>query len=122
MDLSKENRLKDELETATREKESAEDKLTTCLYNLQSKEKDLAANLLQTMKSFQTYFSRVLFKINENIPKLEERVINSSKSKVYGENLENHLRNNSIKMLFSIYKATECPTQEYLFEDPINCI
>eukprot|EP00092_Neocalanus_flemingeri_P013040 GFUD01014052.1.p1 GENE.GFUD01014052.1~~GFUD01014052.1.p1 ORF type:complete len:661 (+),score=162.12 GFUD01014052.1:81-2063(+) len=105
--FAKEVKLKDELENITRETASAEDKFTTTLYCLQAKEKELAANLVETLKSLQKYFNKVLNKVNENLPKLEEIVINSSKTKTYGEDLENHLRVQKLKIALPLQIGVE---------------
>ena len=89
---TKENRLKEDLQSITRETNAVEDKFITTLYSLQAKEKDIATNLLESIKSLQTYFKKVSQKIDEKIPKLEEILSNSNKSKTFGEDLHNHLR------------------------------
>ena len=101
--LTKEVRLKDELESLTRETRAAEDKFATTLYGLQAKEREMAKNLLESLKSLQTYFTKVTNKLNEKVPKLEAVINNSKKCRIFGEDLENHLRNfsrpaNSIKL------------------------
>ena len=89
---TKEVRLKEDLQTIKRETVVAEDKFVTTLYSLQAKEKEIARNLLDSIKSIQTYFVKVSHKLNEKIPKLEAIVNNSKKSKTFGEDLDNHLR------------------------------
>jgi len=90
--FAKETRLKEDLENIKRETLNSEDKFTTTLYSLQAKEKELAGNLIETLQSLQIYFKKVLQKIDENLPKLQEIVNNTCKTKCYGESLENHLR------------------------------
>ena len=84
--------MKEDLQSITRETNAVEDKFITTLYSLQAKEKDIATNLLESIKSLQTYFKKVSQKIDEKIPKLEEILSNSNKSKTFGEDLHNHLR------------------------------
>lgn len=105
--VAKEIRLKDDLENIKRETTSAEDKLTTTLYGLQAKEKELAVNLFDTLKSLQDYFNKVLTKLNEKLPKLEEIVMNSCKTKTYGEELENHLRIQHLKIALPLQIGVE---------------
>lgn len=105
--FAKEVRLKDDLENIKRETVSSEDKFTTTLYCLQAKEKELAGNLIETLQYLQNYFTKVLDKVNENLPKLEAIVMNSSKTKTYGEDLENHLRVQKLKIALPLQVGVE---------------
>jgi len=88
----KESRLVDEKDNAEKEASQAEDKLATTLYTLQAKEKDLALNIVDSLKTLQTFFRSVLNHLDQDIPALEEKVKNSAKTRVYGEDLAAHLR------------------------------
>jgi len=88
----KESRLVDEKDNAEKEATQAEDKLATTLYTLQAKEKDLALNIVDSLKTLQTFFRSVLNHLDQDIPALEEKVKNSAKTRVYGEDLAAHLR------------------------------
>jgi hypothetical protein len=96
--FAKEIRLKDDLENIKRETSASEDKFTTTLYCLQAKEKELASNLIETLQYLQDYFSKVLDKVNEHLPKLETILADSCKTKTYGESLEDHLRVHKFKI------------------------
>jgi len=90
--VEKENRLTDELDNANKEATQAEDKLATTLYILQAKEKDLALNMVDSLKTLQSFFRRVLDHLDQDLPALEQKVKTSAKTKVYGEDLAVHLR------------------------------
>eukprot|EP00092_Neocalanus_flemingeri_P007012 GFUD01007573.1.p1 GENE.GFUD01007573.1~~GFUD01007573.1.p1 ORF type:complete len:702 (-),score=196.53 GFUD01007573.1:82-2139(-) len=105
--LTKEVRLKDELESVTRETKAAEDKFATTLYCIQAKEKETAINLLESLKSLHSYFKQVSTKVNEKIPKLEAILNNSKKSKTFGEDLENHLRVQNLKIAMPLQIGIE---------------
>ena len=89
---TKEVRLKEDLQNITRETNAAEDKFVTSIYSLQAKEKEIATDLLNSIKSLQSYFSKTLLILDKKIPKLDNIIENSKRSKVFGEDLGNHLR------------------------------
>ena len=111
---TKEVRLKEDLQNVTRETTAAEDKFVTSLYSLQAKEKEFARNLVESIKSLQTYFEKVSHKLNEKVPKLEAIINNSKKSKTFGEDLETHLRYiskaKSLIFLISMNNIAGCRT------------
>jgi len=90
--VEKENRLTDELDNANKEATQAEDRLATTLYILQAKEKDLALNMVDSLKTLQSFFRRILGHLDQDLPALEEKVKSSEKTRVYGEDLAVHLR------------------------------
>lgn len=80
------------MENAEKEAAAAQDKLSTTLYTLQAKEKDLALNLVDSLRTLQSYFRRVADHLDTELPELEAKVMSSKRTRVYGEELGVHLR------------------------------
>ena len=85
-------KLKQESDEIRYEMVGAEDKLTTTLYTLKAGEKDLAINVVDALKTLQEYFKENLDILTRCIPDIEKKVMESKKTRVYGETLETHLK------------------------------
>ena len=81
-----------QLENVEKEAAAAEDKLATTLHNLQANEKQLAMNFVKSMKSLRSYFRSVTQHLDLEVAAMEEAVRGSRRSRVFGEELEVHLR------------------------------
>ena len=79
------------MENAEKEAAAAKDRMATTIYVLRAKEKDLAVNVLEALKTLRNYSESILTGLDSKLPKLEEEVKNSKRSRVFGEELAVHL-------------------------------
>ena len=81
-----------QLENVGKEAATAEEKLATTLHNLQANEKKLAMNFVKSVKSLRSYFRSVTQHLDLEVAAMEEAVRGSRRSRVFGEELGEHLR------------------------------
>ena len=74
------------------EASQAEDLLTTTVYSIHMKEKSVALNIVESLETIQTFFRRILAELDVDLPQIKEKLKNTQKSCVFGEDLETHLK------------------------------
>ncbi|XP_075231101.1 rho GTPase-activating protein 44-like isoform X2 [Lycorma delicatula] len=89
---SKLDSLKDELEEAEIKVEQCRDMLACDMFQLISREADIAKTVLEYAKLQKTYHQAALVILDEMIPELESSICDSSMKPVFGFPLEDHLR------------------------------
>uniref|UniRef100_A0A1B6CIK0 Rho-GAP domain-containing protein n=1 Tax=Clastoptera arizonana TaxID=38151 RepID=A0A1B6CIK0_9HEMI len=94
--------IKDELEEAETKVEQCRDALACEMFQLISKEADLAATILEYAKLQRSYHQAALSTLDEMIPELENSIVESSMKPVFGIPLEEHLRVTDRKVAFPI--------------------
>ncbi|XP_021935653.1 rho GTPase-activating protein 44-like isoform X3 [Zootermopsis nevadensis] len=86
------NTIKEELEDAELKVEQCRDMLASEMFQLISKEADLAQTVVQYIKLQRAYHESALRILEETIPELEKTINESPSKPVYGYPLEEHLR------------------------------
>ncbi|XP_039290737.1 rho GTPase-activating protein 17 isoform X2 [Nilaparvata lugens] len=99
---SKLDSLKDELEEAETKVEQCRDALACEMFQLISKESDIARTVLEYAKLQRTYHQNALTILDEMIPELETSICDSSMKPVFGFPLEDHLRVTGRKIAYPI--------------------
>ncbi|RZF45716.1 hypothetical protein LSTR_LSTR005011 [Laodelphax striatellus] len=99
---SKLDSLKDELEEAENKVEQCRDALACEMFQLISKESDIARTVLEYAKLQRTYHQNALTILDEMIPELETSICDSSMKPVFGFPLEDHLRVTGRKIAYPI--------------------
>ena len=74
------------------EASQAEDLLTTTVYSIHMKEKSVALNIVESLEAIQIFFRRILAELDVDLPQIKEKLKNTQKTCVFGEDLETHLK------------------------------
>ncbi|PNF26550.1 hypothetical protein B7P43_G13261 [Cryptotermes secundus] len=96
------NAVKEELEDAELKVEQCRDMLASEMFQLISREADLAQTIVQYVKLQRAYHQSALKILEEKIPELEKNIRDSPLKPVYGYPLEEHLRVTQRKVAFPI--------------------
>lgn len=94
--------IRDELEEAETKVEQCRDLLACEMFQLISKEADIAATVLEYAKLQRAYHQTALATLDEMIPELESSIADSSMKPVFGVPLEEHLRVTERKIAYPI--------------------
>lgn len=94
--------IKEELEDAVQRVEQCRDALAVEMFQLISKEAELAQTVVQYVKLQKAYHESALRILEEKIPELEKNISDSASKPVYGYPLVEHLRVTQRKVAFPI--------------------
>ncbi|XP_014223103.1 rho GTPase-activating protein 44-like [Trichogramma pretiosum] len=94
--------LKDELEEAESKVEACRDQLAAEMFQLMSRESELAQTIIQYVKLQRAYHESALHCLEDLIPDLECYINDNEMKPVYGYSLEEHLRVTNRKIAFPI--------------------
>lgn len=96
------NAVKEELEDAELKVEQCRDTLALEMFQLMSREADLAQTIVEYVKLQRAYHESALRILEEKVPELEKNIRDSPLKPVYGYPLEEHLRVTERKVAFPI--------------------
>ena len=80
------------MEQINKETNALELRFTTTAFTLQAKEWEVTENLLDSLCALQQYFQDSAEVLNNFIPQARKTLLASSKQRVYGVDLKQHLR------------------------------
>ncbi|CAH0548046.1 unnamed protein product [Brassicogethes aeneus] len=116
---SQKDTIKEIMEEADQKVEQTRDILALEMFNVLSKESEMASCILQYLKLQRAYYDSAFNYLDSNIPELEKCIGNSSVKKMFGTSLEEHLRVNkrhlAMPLEICITALSERMTEEGLF-------
>jgi hypothetical protein len=104
----KKNRLAFELENLTKEVSLEQDKLTSTLLTLVSRENRYACSIMELMKIKKRFYEDAFRTIEAELPNIERILQETNMRPVFGERIEDHLRSTGRTIAFPIALSCHC--------------
>uniref|UniRef100_A0A8D8ZMI3 Rho GTPase-activating protein 17 n=1 Tax=Cacopsylla melanoneura TaxID=428564 RepID=A0A8D8ZMI3_9HEMI len=109
--ITKADSIREELEEAETKVEQCRDTLATEMYNMISREAEIARILVDYVHLQKKQHEEALCHLNETLPELFEMIVGNPSKPMFGQQLEEHLRLSNSKIAYPIELCTRALCQ-----------